>query len=255
MSLDAPRPLLDQFAISEKISRYWRVSVVEVTGSTQDDISKRVSAGLALNGEVLATEFQSAGKGRLDRKFDAPASTALLFSFYIEPQREKSEWGFIPLLAGLAMAYTLNERDRGCTITLKWPNDLIVEDKKVGGIIAQVTPQGVIVGIGVNVSMSQEELPVSHATSLALQGFADLDRNSILATFLDVFEDLFLRWQSGEDLRHLYLQASATVGRSIRVELPGRAHIDGVATDISAQGELILMDGYHVSVGDVVHLR
>ena len=255
MSLDVPRPLLDQFAISEKISRYWRVSVVEVTGSTQDDISKRVSAGLALNGEVLATEFQSAGKGRLDRKFDAPASTALLFSFYIEPQREKSEWGFIPLLAGLAMAYTLNERDRRCTITLKWPNDLIVADKKVGGIIAQVTPQGVIVGIGVNVSMSQEELPVSQATSLALQGFADLDRNSILAIFLDVFEDLFLRWQSGEDLRHLYLQASATVGRSIRVELPGGAHIDGVATDISTQGELILMDGHHVSVGDVVHLR
>jgi BirA family biotin operon repressor/biotin-[acetyl-CoA-carboxylase] ligase len=255
MSLDALRPLLDTLEITKKISQYWRVSVVEVTGSTQDDIAKRVSDGFARNGEVLVAEYQSAGRGRLDRKFEASASSALTFSFYIESQREKSEWGFIPLLAGLAVVYSLKECNPNCDISLKWPNDLLIADKKVGGIIAQVSSQGVIVGIGINVSMSQAELPVSHATSLYLQGCSQLDRNAILAAFLSTFEELFARWQSGEDLRHLYRESSATLGRTIKVELPGGAHVDGEAIDISAQGELIMKDGLHITVGDVIHLR
>ena len=93
--------------ISEKISQYWRVSVVEVTGSTQDDLTQLVADKKASNGDVIATEFQSAGRGRLDRKFDAPASSALLFSFYIEPKREKSDWSFLPLLTGLSAIFAL----------------------------------------------------------------------------------------------------------------------------------------------------
>jgi len=251
----APRPPLDSSAISEKISRYWRVSVVEVTGSTQDDIALLVANNKATSGEVLATEYQTAGRGRLERKFDAPASSALMFSFYIEPSREKSDWSFLTLLTGLSAVFTLTQLDPTSVPNLKWPNDILLGDGKVGGIIAQVTGNGVIIGVGINVGMTKEELPVSHATSLALNQFSHLDRNLILSSFLTTFEELFQRWQSGEDLRHLYTEACATIGNEIRIELPGGTHKNGKAIGITPAGELILEDGSRVTVGDIVHLR
>jgi BirA family biotin operon repressor/biotin-[acetyl-CoA-carboxylase] ligase len=241
--------------ISEKISRYWRVSVVEVTGSTQDDIAQRTTEKNAIAGEVLTTEFQSSGRGRLDRKFDAPKSSALMFSFYIEPQREKSDWSFLPLLTGLGVVFALTTLDPEFSPALKWPNDILIGDGKVGGIIAQATDAGVIIGVGINVGMSAEELPVVTATSLALKGFPELNRNLILSTFLNTFEELLKRWEKGEDLRHLYSERSATIGRDVRIEHPDGSHKNGKAVDVTPAGELILEDGSRVTVGDIVHLR
>ncbi len=241
--------------ISEKISQYWRVSVVEVTGSTQDDLAHLIAEKKARNGEVITTEFQSAGRGRLDRKFDAPASSALMFSFYVEPHREKSDWSFLPLLTGLAAIFALTKLDPESSPTLKWPNDILIKDGKVGGIIAQASGDGVVIGVGINVGMTQEELPVVTATSLALHNYPEQDRNLILAIFLTTFEELFERWQNGEDLRHLYKERSATIGHDIRIEHPDGSHKNGKAVDVTPAGELILEDGSRVTVGDVVHLR
>ena len=241
--------------ISEKISRYWRVSVVEVTGSTQDDLAQLVTDKKAHTGDVIVTEFQSAGRGRLDRKFDAPASSALMFSLYIQPQRDKSDWSFLTLLTGLSAVFGLTTLDPESAPTLKWPNDILMSDGKVGGIIAQATSDGVIIGVGINVGMTQEELPVAHATSLLLNKFSVLDRNLILASFLNTFEELLERWQNGEDLRHLYNERSATIGREVRIEHPDGSYKIGKAVDITPTGELILEDGSRVSVGDIVHLR
>ena len=116
--------------ISQKISRYWRVSVVEVTGSTQDDLAALVARDEAINGAVLVTEYQSAGRGRLDRTFDAPQSSALLFSLFIEPKREKNEWSILPLLAGLVSTLAISELDPRFTVELKWPNDLQIANYK-----------------------------------------------------------------------------------------------------------------------------
>ena len=241
--------------ISENISRYWRVSVVEVTGSTQDDIAQLVNDKKAQSGDVIATEYQSAGRGRLDRKFEAPLSSALMFSFYIEPTREKTDWSFLTLLTGLSAVFTLTTLDPESSPTLKWPNDILLGDGKVGGIIAQATSDGVIIGLGLNVGMTQDELPVPHATSLSLHEFSTLDRNLILSTFLSTFEDLLLRWQNGEDLRHLYCERSATIGQDVRIEHPDGSHKNGKAVGITPTGELILEDGSRVTVGDIVHLR
>jgi BirA family biotin operon repressor/biotin-[acetyl-CoA-carboxylase] ligase len=229
--------------------------VVEVTGSTQDDIAQLVADKKAIHGEVIATEYQSAGRGRLDRKFDAPASSALMFSFFVEPHRDKSDWSFLPLLTGLSAIFALTKVDPESLPTLKWPNDIQLGDGKVGGIIAQASGNGVIIGVGINVGMTQEELPVSHATSLALNAFSTLDRNRILASFLNIFEELFERWQNGEDLRHLYCERSSTIGHHIRIEHPDGSHKNGKAIDVTPTGELILEDGSRVSVGDIVHLR
>ena len=241
--------------ISENISRYWRVSVVEVTGSTQDDIAQLVNDKKAQSGDVIATEYQSAGRGRLDRKFDAPKSSALMFSFYIEPTREKTDWSFLTLLTGLSAVFTLTALDPESSPTLKWPNDILIKDGKVGGIIAQATSEGVIIGLGLNVGMTQDELPVAHATSLALNDFSILDRNLILASFLNIFEELLERWQDGEDLRHLYNERSSTIGREVRIEHPDGSYKNGKAVGVTPTGELILEDGSRVTVGDIVHLR
>ncbi|MEY4023184.1 MAG: hypothetical protein RLZ23_145 [Actinomycetota bacterium] len=237
MSTVTPRPPLDTVVISEKISRYWRVSVVEVTGSTQDDIAQLVSDKKASSGDVIATEFQSAGR------------------LYIEPRRDKSDWSFLTLLTGLSAVFALTALDPESTPTLKWPNDILMGERKVGGIIAQVSGDGVIIGVGINVGMDQSELPVAHATSLALNNYRTLDRNHILAAFLNTFEELFERWQNGEDLRHLYRERSSTIGQEVRIEHPGGSHKSGRAVDVTPAGELILEDGSRVTVGDIVHLR
>jgi BirA family biotin operon repressor/biotin-[acetyl-CoA-carboxylase] ligase len=229
--------------------------VVEVTGSTQDDLTQLVADKKAKSGEVITSEYQSAGRGRLDRKFDAPATSALMFSFYVEPLRDKSDWSFLPLLTGLSVIFSLTTLDPEFSPTLKWPNDILIGDGKVGGIIAQASGEGVVIGVGINVGMSQEELPVVTATSLALHNFSTLDRNLILSTFLTTFEELFERWRNGEDLRHLYKETSATIGHDIRIEHPDGSHKNGKAVDVTPAGELILEDGSRVTVGDIVHLR
>ncbi len=229
--------------------------MVEVTGSTQDDLLASVERNDARNGDVLVTEFQSAGRGRLDRKFDAPQSSALMFSLYLQPSRDKSDWSFLPLLSGLIVSLALAELDPGLEVSLKWPNDLLIGERKVGGIIAHATEKGIVVGIGINVAMTESELPVTHATSLALNNYRELDRNVILSRILTQYEEIFLRWQAGEDLRHLYRERSSTVGKEVRVDSQQGAHINGLAIDIAPNGELILKDGTRVTVGDVVHLR
>ena len=106
MGIDAPRAPLDQSRIASALSRYWRVSVVDLTASTQDDLVNKVNAGDAKSGDVIVANYQSAGRGRLDRTFLAPPSTALLVSLYLHPKRSRDDWGFIPLLAGYSIADT-----------------------------------------------------------------------------------------------------------------------------------------------------
>jgi BirA family biotin operon repressor/biotin-[acetyl-CoA-carboxylase] ligase len=250
----APRAPLNESIIAAKISQYWRVSVVDLTASTQNDLAELVNSSVAKTGELIAAEFQSAGRGRLDRTFEAPPASALLFSFYLQPERDRSEWSFISFLAAIAMHEVISE-GLAENVKLKWPNDILVGEKKVAGLLAQQTDRGVIVGIGLNVAMSDAELPVPTATSLALSGSKKLDRNQLLAEFLNSFERTFAQWDSGANFLEKYHQVSSTIGQEVRVEVAGRSPIEGRAVAISVQGALILSDGFEVNVGDVVHLR
>ena len=255
MSHEAPRAPLDRKAISREISQYWRVSVVEVTGSTQDDLYTIATGEAPIAKSVLAAEYQSAGRGRLDRSFTAPASSALTFSLYIEPKAEKEEWPFITLLTGVSVYEALHHLDVNLKVGLKWPNDLFIGDKKVGGIITQATDKGVVIGIGINVRMTGEELPVEGATSLMLEGALELDRNTILAKILNHFEVNLQMWELGESFLRQYRDASFTVGREVEVTLPGGKLVSSKAIGISDTGALLLENGEVVTVGDVVHLR
>jgi BirA family biotin operon repressor/biotin-[acetyl-CoA-carboxylase] ligase len=255
MSTDAPRAPLDRKRISEEISQYWRVSVVDITESTQADLLQLVSSNEALSKQVIVSEYQSAGRGRLDRNFEAAPMSALTFSMYIEPKVDKAEWSFLTLLSALSVREAITSLDGAISLEVKWPNDLLIGEKKCAGIIAQATEKGVVIGIGINVGMKEAELPVPTATSLAIEGSLELDRNRILAAILNHFEVNLQIWELGKSFITEYKEASATIGAMVEVTLPGGDVLKSKAIGITDAGELLLDSGEAVTVGDVVHLR
>jgi BirA family transcriptional regulator, biotin operon repressor / biotin---[acetyl-CoA-carboxylase] ligase len=229
--------------------------VVEVTGSTQDDLFQLASSESAIPKTILASEYQTSGRGRLDRTFTAAPMSALTFSIYIEPKVERDEWSFLTLLAGLSVHEALALLDPQVSVGVKWPNDLLIGEKKFAGMIAQATKKGVVLGIGINVAMTTEELPVENATSLALEGFTNLDRNEILAAIINHFEINLEMWEHDKSFLAEYRSASVTIGKDVEVTLPGGEIIRSKAVDISNAGALLLENDREVTVGDVVHLR
>ena len=243
---------LDISIINAAVSKYWRVIIVELTASTQSDLVSLARAGSAAAGDVRVANYQSNGRGRLMRSFDAPPGTALLFSFYIRPKRTLDDWGYIPLIVGISLAHVLS--DFGAK--LKWPNDVLISEKKVAGIIAEATDDGIVIGVGINVGMQAHQLPVPTATSLLIEGARNVSRNQLLVEFLGNFEKKFLAWDEGsEQISADYLKLSATIGREVRVEYPDGESENGLAVSISHRGELVLASGLHVQAGDIVHLR
>ena len=252
MGRELLRAALDQAEINRLVTQYWRVSVVELTSTTQGDLVQLVHEGKANAGDVIVAEYQSAGRGRLDRSFEAAKGSALLFSIYKEPKRGRDDWGWIPLIAGFSVAKTLH----AFNAKIKWPNDILINSKKVSGLIAEVVGNGVVVGIGINVGMEESELPVETATSLRLEGAVDLTRDQLLCEILEEFEGHFLQWDQGiDEVQPLYAHLSATLGKEVRVEYPGGATHLATAESISDTGALVLDDGTHVQSADVIHLR
>jgi len=254
MEVEMVREALNESAINATLrGSYWRVSVFQTVASTQTELIEKENLQ---HGDVFVTEFQSAGRGRLDRTFEATESTALLFSLYLEPKRNKMEWSAIPLLTGLSLVTALTKLDKTLPISLKWPNDLLIGEKKVAGILAEATVDGVIVGIGLNVEMAKSELPVPTATSLKLENFAELNRNVILSEILRNLALTIELWESGShDLFEQYREVSSTLGKEVEIHLPSGEIITSRATGITNVGELQLANGARVNVGDVIHLR
>jgi len=240
---------LDQTSINNALAKsktsYWSVKCVDLIDSTQSAIKESSPS----HGDVIATEFQSAGRGRLDRTFEAQPGSALLFSAYVVPKRDRSEWGFIPLLVGLSVAEVL-----GIEFFTKWPNDILSDLGKVGGILCEVYGDGIVIGIGINVSTTADQLPVPTASSVLLTLGSAPDRNELLVSILKEIAFNLAEWDQGEDLIDDYLDSSATMGKSVSVQLPDGSEITGKAAGISAYGELLLESGEVISVGDIVHL-
>ena len=248
------REALNESAMNTTLfGSYWRVSVFQSLASTQSELIGKENLQ---HGDVFVTEFQSAGRGRLDRTFEATESSALLFSLYLETKRDKLEWSAIPLLAGLGLVNALKSLDGKVATSLKWPNDLLIGDKKVAGILVEARDSGVVVGIGLNVDMNKSELPVPAATSLAIENFAELNRNVILPEILKNFALTIELWESGSSIAmEQYRQVSSTLGKEVEVHLPSGEILNSRATGINEMGELQLASGARVNVGDVIHLR
>jgi BirA family transcriptional regulator, biotin operon repressor / biotin---[acetyl-CoA-carboxylase] ligase len=243
------------------------VEVLEETASTNALATERARAGTPA-GLVVVAEHQTAGRGRLDRRWVAPPRSALTFSVLLRPSRPVGAWPWLPLLAGYAVATAL--RAAGHPAGVKWPNDVLLgelgAERKVAGILAErvETPSGpaAVVGIGLNVAMTAAELPVPEATSIAIESGVDPDRTDLLLSLLRTLRETYDAWQSGDEradeLAESYRSACVTVGREVRVALPAGGDLSGRATGIDAGGRLVVAgpDGEQaVGAGDVVHVR
>jgi BirA family biotin operon repressor/biotin-[acetyl-CoA-carboxylase] ligase len=254
MEVEMVREALNESAMNATLrGSYWRVSVFQSLTSTQSEL---IGKDNLQHGDVFVTEFQSAGRGRLDRTFEATESRALLFSLYLEPKRGKLEWSAIPLLAGLGLVNALKNLDEKFETNLKWPNDLLIKDKKLAGILVEASDSGVVVGIGLNVDMNKSELPVPTASSLSLENFAELNRNIILPEILKELALTLELWESGSNIvLEQYRKVSSTLGKEVEIHLPSGEILRSKAVGISDSGELRLASGALINVGDVIHLR
>jgi BirA family biotin operon repressor/biotin-[acetyl-CoA-carboxylase] ligase len=149
----------------------------------------------APEGAVAATDEQTEGRGRLGRTWQAPVGTSLLFSVVLTPSMPPARMPELSLVAGAAVAEAI-AAETGLATAVKHPNDVLVEGRKVAGILAEASDGRVVLGIGVNVLQTAAQLPESvqtPATSLALEG-ATVDRAELLAAILERLEEHYDRW-------------------------------------------------------------
>lgn len=151
----------------------------------------------APEGAVAATGEQTEGRGRLGRTWQAPAGTSLLFSIVLEPPVPAARLSELSLVAGAAVAEAIAS-ETGLRTSVKHPNDVLVGGRKVAGILAEAADGRVVLGIGVNISQTEAELPGDTATSLFLAG-ATADPVPLLATILERLEVHYDRWVTSVD--------------------------------------------------------
>ena len=251
----------------------WReIEVVPSTGSTNADLLARALRGEP-EGVVLAAEEQTAGRGRMGRSWTSPRYAALTFSLLIRPDVPPARRGWLPLLTGVAVAAAVTSVT-GVPARLKWPNDVLAGEAKLAGILAEAAGDAIVVGIGLNVSTDPVELSrlpagpgpgALPATSLRAAGATALNREKLLLAILTGFERWYQAWRrAGGDpdrsgLRPEYVSRSATIGRTVRAELPGGQALSGPAAGVDSDGRLLVRvsSGAEVPVAaaDVVHLR
>jgi BirA family biotin operon repressor/biotin-[acetyl-CoA-carboxylase] ligase len=246
---DLDRPPLRPLALSRALApEGWRLDVLPETPSTNAVVADRARAG-APAGLVVVAEHQVAGRGRLDRTWVSPPRAGLTFSVLVRPELPQARWSWLPLWGGLAVADAVRDR---CALEteLKWPNDVLVGGKKVCGILAEASGEGaVVLGIGLNVTTRADELPHDGATSLRLAGAATTDRDTLLRAVLRSWSAV-LRAADPD----AYRARCSTLGRAVRVELPGGKAVEGTAETVDDEGRLVV-DGTPYAAGDVVHLR
>jgi BirA family transcriptional regulator, biotin operon repressor / biotin---[acetyl-CoA-carboxylase] ligase len=246
-----------------------QVDLVPETGSTNADLAARANQGES-PGAVLITDYQSAGRGRQGRTWTAPPGSGIAMSILVKPEGiDPSRWTWLSLLAGLAVSDGIRST-ADLPAVLKWPNDVLIAERKVCGILSERvdTPGGpaCVLGIGINVGLAEDQLPVATATSLAIAA-RQLDaeppsRTGVIATVLAAFELLYGRWaaQQGRDasLAAAYAERCTTLDRPVRVLLSEQRSVEGVADRIDSDGRLVVRTGSGSAVygaGDVVHLQ
>jgi BirA family biotin operon repressor/biotin-[acetyl-CoA-carboxylase] ligase len=274
---DLSRPPLRETVLSRGlVGGVWtEVRVVPETGSTNADLAQAARNG-APEGQVLIAERQSAGRGRLDRTWQAPARAAITMSVLLRPPLPAARFAWLPLLTGVALVSAL-DRVGSVPAVLKWPNDLLLPSPggsgadygKAAGILAEAVDGAVVIGVGLNVSQHLDELP-PHSdatafppTSLALAG-GPTDRVPLVRATLRAIEHWYERLCRADGdpdacgLRAAYRSHCLTIGREVTVSLPGGGQLNGVAADVDSDGRLLVTaaDGVHaLAAGDVRHVR
>lgn len=208
------------------------------------------------SGTLLLSEIQTAGRGRLGRRWEAPEGSQLTFSLMLRLQ-DLERVGMLPLAAGVAVT------DVVPGTSLKWPNDVLLEGRKLCGILAEATnldthPK-VVLGVGLNVSLTEAELPVPHAISLRLAGI-NTSREELAIQLFRALHKRITQWEENPAaLMEDYRQACRSIGAEVKVSLPRGRELFGTVTGIGEAGHLLVQDRHgqehSLSAGDVEHLR
>jgi BirA family biotin operon repressor/biotin-[acetyl-CoA-carboxylase] ligase len=255
---DLDRPPLQPRVLNRALPPPWReVRVLDSIGSTNDYVAALARAGEP-EGLVFVAEHQFLGRGRLDRTWASPPRAGLTFSVLLRPAVAPALRGWVSLLLAAAAAEALSARC-DLDVSVKWPNDLLVAGRKVGGVLAESHGDAVVVGMGVNVSLRRDELPRADATSLALETGGPVDRGPVLLALLRSMGPAYASWDGSAGAAAERFRARCdTIGRPVRVSLPGGATLEGEAVDVDEAGCLVVRSGdvtTAVSAGDVVHVR
>lgn len=237
-------------ALQAGVNDFWRSFQISAeTASTNTDA---LATADQLEGEahVFATEHQTQGRGRLNREWLSRAGEAIAMSLVLRPTIDRSRWPWISLLAGLAVRDAL--ADFVDQVGVKWPNDVLVGERKISGILAETQGQVLVVGIGINVNQTQ--VPFDSATSLHIEIGVETNRTALMIAVLNSFESRYTQLQADfhglvDDYRHYCV----TIGRQVDIHLADTV-VSGLATGVDEHGQLQLgVDSY--SAGDVVHIR
>jgi len=221
----------------------------------------------ATEGTLVLAEAQSQGRGRLGRRWISPPSVNLYASLILRPRTSAREAPVVTCLAATSVAQAIRALT-GLEAVIKWPNDILIHDRKVAGILTELgvvkdQVNYLVIGIGINVNLDPEALPDeirATATSLMAEAGQGVDRNELMAALCNKLEERYLRFLSEgstpvlEEFRSL----TVTLGRRVKVILPGRI-IKGWAEAIDRDGALILRTQGEthevIRSGDVIHLR
>jgi len=234
---------------------------------------------------VVVADHQSAGRGRMSRRWEAPPGASVAVSCVVPvPVERTADLGWLPLLAGMAMRQSLADViDVPCR--LKWPNDVMARESlddpdapwlKISGILCEMVPgEGsvpgagsvpaaglVVIGAGLNIDQTRSELPVETATSLALCGAVDVRREDLVVRYLGMVADLHKAWSEGgaglDGLRAAYRSACLTIGLDVDVHQPDGLVAHGTATGVDESGRLVVAGPGSPTAhaaGDVTHVR
>jgi BirA family biotin operon repressor/biotin-[acetyl-CoA-carboxylase] ligase len=232
----------------------WRVQRYRELDSTNAHLMAAARGG-AEDGLVVVAEHQTAGRGRLDRRWEAPPGSSLLVSVLLR-HPGSADSSLVVMAAGLALTEAV-ETVAGVTPGLKWPNDLVVADRKLAGLLAESSGDALVVGVGCNVNW--ETFPpelAAAATACNLETGSAVDGDALLDAYLDAFA---LNLDALDAVLETYRAQLTTLGRRVRVEQLSGAMTVGTAVDVNARGALVVRDDagaeHRFTVGDVVHLR
>ncbi|APT84169.1 biotin--[acetyl-CoA-carboxylase] ligase [Corynebacterium aquilae] len=269
-----PRAPLNRERLTDALvhsGEYASVTVTDTAGSTNADLAAAGRDG-APAWTALLTEHQTAGRGRHGRPWVAPQGSQLTLSVLIRPGRQALErLGLLPLMTGLAIVDALTEFDdlSPMDITLKWPNDVLIDGGKLCGILGEAVDLGdkpcLVMGLGLNVSLTAEELPVAHATSLDLAARAhgidlDIDRTELAIVVLRHMKKRLEQWSTGSgDPLGDYRRVCSSIGLDVSVHLPDHTELIGTVDTVDDAGHIVVVDEtgerHALAAGDVTHLR
>lgn len=243
------------------VSRFHTIESVARTGSTNADVAALARGG-APEGYVLVCDEQTSGRGRRDRSWVSPPGASVAMSVLLRPRDGLGEWGWLSLLAGMAVTTALRTlTGAGARIGLKWPNDVLIDGLKVCGILSERVESAhgpaAIVGIGINLALTAEQLPVPQATSLALAGLPH-DRDEVVGAVLVEMDRLYGQWLASGPPVSAYRELCASIGVPLTIAVSEDECFAGVGTDVDQQGRLVVEiagSPRAFAAGDVVHAR